>query len=59
MNFTKKVALRKNIIMNTYESVALLQCYILASYRAVATGPALARPLFLKAKIKLHFTKSK
>ena len=30
-NFTKKVAFRENIIMNSYARVALLQCYILAS----------------------------
>ena len=29
--FHKNVALRKNIIVNTYERDALLQCYILAS----------------------------
>ena len=31
MNFTKKVVFHENIIMNSYASVALLQCYILAS----------------------------
>ena len=30
-SFTKKVALRENIIMNSYVNVALLQCYISAS----------------------------
>ena len=31
MNFKKKVAFRENIIVNSYASAALLQCYILAS----------------------------
>ena len=29
--FHEKVAFRENIIVNSYASVALLQCYILAS----------------------------
>ena len=34
MNFTKKVALRENIIVNSYESIAMLQCYNYTSYVA-------------------------